>query len=169
MNEIRKLFLLCALSVVVLFVTPALAAETIKKIAAVAKKPALVLPGEPAQLDFVFDKANDIKGWLRDNGDIYIEGYLNHNHLRCGTYELGIQFGKGNGCVNVEWLTEPKYVSHKRQCNQAVLHHRGNQKVPEIVPHFKDVTCGQLLIRCEGTCGLGAAPRAPGVFDKPLE
>jgi hypothetical protein len=144
-------------------------AEVVKKISAVAKKPAIVLPGEPSQLNFTFDKANDIHGWLRENGVVFVEGFLNHNHLRCGVYELGVRFGKGDGCVNVEWLTDPVYVSRERQCNQAVLHHRGYQKVPLVVAHFNEVTCAQALIECEGVCGLGEAPREENRFGLPLE
>lgn len=137
-------------------------AQEVKKISALAKKPAFVLPDQPAQWDFLFDKASDTKAWLRDNGELFIEGFIQHNHFRCGTYELGIQFGKGDGCANVEWLSDPIYVSHKRQCNQAVLHHKGYQKAPAMVEKFNQVTCGQLLIRCEGTCGIGKTPSSGG-------
>jgi hypothetical protein len=132
--------------------------ETMKKITAVAKKPALVLPNDPLQLDFVFDKASDLKAWLRDNGDFLLEGYIRHNHFRCGTYELGIQFGKGDGCVNVEWLSQPVYISRHRQCNQAVLHHDGAANVPELAGKFNEVTCAQLSIRCNGICGIADMP-----------
>ncbi|MCG6969638.1 MAG: hypothetical protein LJE85_07725 [Gammaproteobacteria bacterium] len=140
-----------------------------KKVTALAKKPALVLPNDPKQLDFVFDKASDLKAWLRENGDFLLEGYIRHNHFRCGTYELGIQFGKGDGCVNVEWLTQPVYISRHRQCNQAVLHHDGAANVPELAGKFNEVTCGQLFIRCNGVCGMadiptGSDPSSTGVL-----
>lgn len=133
-------------------------AEVLKKITAVAKKPALVLPNDPLQLDFVFDKASDLKALLKENGDFLLEGYIRHNHFRCGTYQLGIQFGKGDGCVNVEWLSQPVYVSRQRQCNQAVLHHDGSANVPEVATSFNKVTCAQLLIKCDGVCGVTDIP-----------
>ncbi|WP_455209919.1 hypothetical protein [Kaarinaea lacus] len=135
-------------------------AETVKKISAVAKKPPLVLPKDQPQLDFVFDKASDLKAWLRDNGDFLLEGYIRHNHFRCGTYQLGIQFGIGDGCVNVEWLATPVFVSRHRQCNQAVLHHDGTGNVPEAAAKFSEVTCAQLHIKCDGVCGTADMPKS---------
>jgi|GEM_PF-787419 len=135
--------------------------ESLKKITAVAKKPALVLPNDPVQLDFVFDKASDLKAWLRDNGNFLLQGYIRHNHFRCGTYQLGIQFGMGDGCINVEWMAEPVYVSRHRQCNQAVLHHDGSGNIPEAAANFNKVTCAQLFIKCDGICGTADMP-SPG-------
>ena len=134
----------------------------LKKITAVAKKPPLVLPNDTPQLDFQFDKASDMKAWLKDNGDFLLQGYIQHNHFRCGTYELGIQFGKGDGCVNVEWFAQPVYVSRQKQCNQAVLHHDGAANVPEVAGKIDQVTCAELHIRCEGVCGIAAIPSNTG-------
>ena len=133
-------------------------AGELKNLTAVAKKPAFVLPKDPKQLDFLFDKASDLKAWLRENGDFLVEGYIRHNHFRCGTYQLGIQFGTGDGCVNVEWLAEPVYISRHRQCNQAVLHHDGSGNVPEAAAKFSEVTCAQLSIKCDGVCGTAGMP-----------
>jgi hypothetical protein len=135
-------------------------AETVKKFTAVAKKPSFVLPKDKPQLDFVFDKASDMKAWLQDNGNFLLQGYIRHNHFRCGTYQLGIQFGIGDGCVNVEWLAEPIYISRQRQCNQAVLHHDGSGNVPEAAAKFNEVTCAQLYIKCDGVCGTADMPNA---------
>lgn len=144
-------------------------AETLKKLSAVAKKPPLVLPKDKPQLDFLFDKASDLKAWLRNNGNFLLEGYIRHNHFRCGTYELGIQFGVGDGCVNVQWLAEPMYISRHRQCNQAVLHHDGSGSIPEAAAKFNEITCAQLFIKCDGVCGTAdipaaADPSGTGVF-----
>ena len=126
---------------------------SVKKISAPAIKPSGWLPGEPPKLDFLFDKTNDVKGWVRDNGELYMEGWIKHNHLRCATYRIGVQFGKGSPeCVNVEWLTEPKFVSNKQQCNQAVLNHRGYDSVPAVKELFNEITCAQAVISCEGVC-----------------
>jgi hypothetical protein len=93
---------------------------------------------------------------------MYVAGYIRHNHFRCGTYQLGIQFGSGNGCVNVKWYSEPVYVSRHRQCNQAVLHHDGYQNDPKLANKFDEITCAQLLIKCDGVCGVADIPMGDG-------
>lgn len=153
----RQAIVLLLLYVSALLISDAFADE-LKKISAPAKKPALVLPNDPKQLDFLFDKSSDMKAWVRENGDLFIEGFIRHNHFRCGTYQLGIQFGKGDGCANVQWYSDPVYVSHKRQCNQAVLHHNGYQNDPNVVAKFDEITCAQLFIKCEGVCGTADIP-----------
>jgi len=134
--------------------------EEVKKITAPAKKPSVILPNQPLQYDFQFDKASDLKAWLKDNGDFYVAGYIQHNHFRCGTYQLGIQFGSGDGCVNVKWYSEPVYVSSHRQCNQAVYHHDGYQSDPKLAENFTEITCAQLLLKCEGVCGITDIPKS---------
>lgn len=155
----RQAIVLLLLYVGAFFISNVLA-DDLKKISAPARKPAVVLPSDPKQLDFVFDKSSDMKAWIRENGDLFIEGFIRHNHFRCGTYQLGIQFGKGDACANVEWFSEPVYVSHKRQCNQAVLHHDGYQNDPKVVAKFNEITCAQLFIKCEGVCGTADIPRS---------
>lgn len=140
-------------------------AEEVKKLTAIAKKPTLVLPGQPLEYDFLFDKPSDLKAWLRDNGDMYVAGYIRHNHFRCGTYQLGVQFGGGDGCVNVKWYSNPVYVSRHRQCNQAVLHHDGYQNDPKLASKFADITCAKLLIKCDGVCGVADIPMDGGSSD----
>jgi hypothetical protein len=157
---IKKSFLYLAILFLTASICGAVNAETLKKLTAVAKKPVLVLPNDIPQLDFVFDKPSDLKAWLRDNGNFLLEGYIRHNHFRCGTYQLGIQFGVGDGCANVDWLSEPIYISRERQCNQAVLHHDGSGNVPEAAARFGEVSCAQLFIKCDGVCGTADMPRA---------
>jgi hypothetical protein len=156
---IKKSFLYLVILFLTVGVWGAANADSLKKITAVAKKPVLVLPNDKPQLDFVFDKPSDLKAWLRDNGNFLLEGYIRHNHFRCGTYQLGIQFGIGEGCVNVQWLSEPIYISRHRQCNQSVLHHDGSGNVPEAAAKFKEVSCAQLYIKCDGVCGTADMPR----------
>jgi len=160
----KKILLSLVIAVSTMSVSALGAAETVKKTTAVAKKPSVVLPDEPKQWDFLFDKSSDLKAWLRDNGNFLLQGYIRHNHLLCGTYQLGIQFGKGDGCVNVEWISEPVYVSRQRQCNQAVLHHYGSGNVPEAAAKFDEVTCAQLYIKCEGVCGTTDMPKGDDSF-----
>jgi hypothetical protein len=127
--------------------------ETVKRISVTASKPSFQLPGDPKAINFIFDKASEKQGWLKLNGEWHVQGWVTHNHLRCATYSLGMRFGKGEGgCMNVEWLTTPLYVTHKKQCNQTTIHHKGGSITPEIAPLFNEVTCGQLLIKCEGVC-----------------
>ena len=139
--------------------------EEVKKLSAVAKKPVVVMPNDPVQYNFLFDKASDLKAWLRDNGDIHVEGFIKHNHFRCGTYQLGVQFGSGDGCVNLKWNSEPIYVSRRTQCNQALLHHEGYQNDPKLAGKFNEITCAQLLIKCDGVCGVTDIPMSGGSSD----
>lgn len=155
----KRLFQIVILSLVINVWWGTAFCGEIKKITAVAKKSPQVLPNDPKQLDFVFDKPSGLNAWLRDNGDVYVEGYIRHNHFRCGTYQLGIKFGKGEGCVNVQWLSDPVYTGGRRQCNQAVLHHDGYQHVQLAEGKFDEVTCAQLSIKCEGVCGITDIPR----------
>lgn len=157
---IKKTLLYGFIPLFTLVLSAGAASDTLKKITALAKKPPLVLPNDPLQLDFVFDQPSDLKAQLRENGNFFLQGYLRHGQFRCGVYELGIQFGKGDGCVNVEWFSEPVFVSRERQCNQAVLHHKGAGDMPEIAGRFNEVTCAQLHIKCEGVCGLADMPKS---------
>lgn len=140
----------------------AFAEQEVKKLTATARKPAIILPNQPLQYDFQFDKGSDLKAWLRDNGDLYVAGYIRHNHFRCGVYQLGVQFGSGDGCVNVKWYSEPIYVSRHRQCNQAIYHHDGYDNDPKLADKFDHITCAQLTIKCEGTCGVADIPMGGG-------
>ena len=157
---IKKSFLYLIMSLFIASVWGVANAGSLKKLSAVAKKPVLILPNDIPQLDFVFDKPSDLKAWLRDNGSFMLQGYIRHNHFRCGTYQLGIQFGVGDGCVNVQWLSDPIYISRHRQCNQSVLHHDGAGNAPEAAAKFSEVSCAQLFIKCDGVCGTADMPKA---------
>jgi len=103
-----------------------------------------------ARLDFFF---GDIRAWLLQDGNWHIEGNVQHHGALCGEYELGIQFGIGSpGCANVEWLGTPVYVTQRRQCNNALLHHSGGDLDHAAAEAFGNINCAQRLVRCTGNC-----------------
>lgn len=108
------------------------------------------LPNEKSKLNFNFGQA---KGWLNSDGDWTIQGLVQHGHLRCATYQVGMRFGAGSpGCTNVKWLTKTKLVTIKKQCNQALLNHSGGDSNPDIASDFEKITCAQQVISCSGRC-----------------
>ena len=128
--------------------------EKIDRLDAIAKKSIeLLSPSAQKSLTFDFDPSSELKAWLKSNGDWKVEGWVQHTGLLCGTYQMGIRFGVGNpGCVNVEWLTEPKYATKHKQCNNVRLHHTGYADSPEVIELFDKVTCAQSLVKCTGRC-----------------
>ena len=109
------------------------------------------LDGNLTKIEFKFD---DGSAWLRSNGEWYVQTDVRHNRLRCATYQLGVRFGHGTpACVNVEWLTEPQYVTTEKQCNSATRPHAGGDQNPALAPEFERITCAERLIRCiDGAC-----------------
>lgn len=118
---------------------------------AVAKKPALQMPSDKAaRLEFDF---REIEAWLRSDGSWNIDGWVEHSGLRCATYEIGIRFGTGtSGCSEVKWLTQPKYVTSKKHCNNARLRHTGGDDTVVLKSDYEKITCAERLIKCTGTC-----------------
>lgn len=122
----------------------------IKKYSAVARKSIDFGSGALQKLDFRFDRTT---AWLRENGEFGLEAEIKHNGLLCGDYEVGIRFGIGvPQCTNVSWITEPYYISNKKQCNNAWMIHAGGGVVSITPDDFRQVTCAQLLIKCTGKC-----------------
>jgi len=96
---------------------------------------------------------NDTEGWLQQNGDWYIKGMVTHTRLRCATYQLGIQLGKGSpACLNVEWLTDIHYGTMERQCNSSPVQHIGGGSMPELQHLLQQATCVRVAVKCTGTC-----------------
>lgn len=123
-----------------------------RKLSAVAENPGW-MPGEKAILNFEFDKEDELSGWVRQSGEWHLEGWIKHNSLRCGTYRLGMRFGKGGpACSNIKWITETKYASKRTQCNQTKMHHSGFESNTEISELYDEITCAQLVIQCTGIC-----------------
>ncbi|HZF23372.1 MAG TPA: hypothetical protein VE030_07895, partial [Burkholderiales bacterium] len=72
---------------------------------------------KPERLDFDF-RLGDSHAWINDNGDFQVSSWIKHTGLLCATYRMGLRFGTGSpGCLNVEWITEPLFVTVEIQCN----------------------------------------------------
>lgn len=126
--------------------------KTLKLLTAAAQRP-VKMPGDNTKIFFSFDENAELKAWLRDNGDWHLEGWIKHNRFRCGSYRLGLRFGKGNfSCANVNWMTETQFIGKKTQCNQSQMHHSGYNTSPSISSLTHEITCAQLVIQCSGTC-----------------
>lgn len=92
-------------------------------------------------------------GWLDETGGWHISREVHHGRLRCGTYETGIQLGRGNpACSDVEWLTGVEYATRLRHCNSATRIHAGGGQIADGANRFAQTTCVRVVVRCEGTC-----------------
>jgi hypothetical protein len=107
--------------------------------------------GKPDRLNFNFD--NQVTAWLLPNGEWHVQGYVSHLGLLCGTYQVGLRFGAGNpGCSEVEWLTEPSYVTRELQCNNGRVIHSGGDQQPVLAEKYTRISCAERLILCSGNC-----------------
>ena len=71
----------------------------------------------------------------------------------CVLSPLGLRFGVGSpGCLNVEWITEPRLVTTEVQCNDARIEHRGGDTDPALGKRLARITCGERVVRCTGNC-----------------
>ena len=62
---------------------------------------------------------------LTPEGKWFIKGQVQHNRIRCATYQLGVRFGVGEkGCTNVNWIGDFEYGTNVKHCNSASLQHR---------------------------------------------
>ena len=130
-------------------------AETLSGVTSNTKLPLTVSfqsnKNQPIKKSF---QSNEVEGWLQANGDWDIKGTVTHTRLRCATYQLGVQLGKGNpACLNVEWLTEVQYGTLQQQCNSAPVQHVGGGSMPELKSLLEQATCVQVVVKCAGTCG----------------
>lgn len=90
-------------------------------------------------------------GWIRRDGEIYLEADVGHNGLFCAEYQAGVRFGVGApGCSNVQWLSEAVYASRRMQCNNAGLRHVGGATEASLTAIFDRITCAERIIRCSG-------------------
>lgn len=107
---------------------------------------------KPIRLDFDF-RIDESKGWLIESGDFQIRGWVQHVGLLCATYRTGMRFGVGApGCLNVEWITEPVFVTSHLQCNGARINHLGDGSDPDLGGQLSRVTCAERIVRCTGNC-----------------
>lgn len=106
--------------------------------------------GKRERLEFGGD---EFKGWLRKDGEWFVEGDVRHFGLLCADYEMGLRFGAGSpGCANVEWLSEVRYATRRKQCNGATVRHSGSDTEPALADQFAKITCAERVIRCTGNC-----------------
>jgi hypothetical protein len=94
-----------------------------------------------------------VEGWLNSESEWSIKGTVSHSRLRCATYRLGVQLGKGHpGCLNTEWVTGISYGTRETQCNSATLVHQGGGEMPALTTQLKDATCVRVVTQCKGVC-----------------
>lgn len=107
---------------------------------------------KPERLDFDF-RADDSRAWINDAGDFQVGGWIKHTGLRCATYRMGVRFGVGSpGCLNVEWITDPLFVTSELQCNDARIEHTGGDTDVGLGKRLATITCGERVVRCTGNC-----------------
>lgn len=147
-----KSLLTAILCLLVLFTTVAFAEEPVeRKYSAVGRQSVdFGVGAEKQKIEFKFDSAS---AWLRENGTFHVEAEVKHESLLCGTYEVGVRFGIGKpGCTNVSWLSKTQFVSKRKQCNHAWMSHQGSGTDVDLIGDVDLVTCGQLVVRCNGKC-----------------
>jgi len=112
---------------------------------------AQTINGQPSKKTF---QRQGMEGWLDNTGAWHIEMDVHHGRLRCGSYETGIQLGRGNPACSddVEWLTGVQYATRLRHCNSASRLHAGGGEFSDAANRLHDVTCVRVVVRCEGIC-----------------
>jgi hypothetical protein len=106
----------------------------------------------PERLDFDF-RTGDSHAWINDEGAFQVNGWIKHTGLLCATYRMGVRFGAGSpGCLNVEWIAEPLFVTFERQCNDARVEHSGGAIDTALGERLAAITCGERVVRCTGNC-----------------
>jgi hypothetical protein len=119
-----------------------------------ASRPTYSLDARPQinRLDFDF-RTGESTAWLNNTGDFHLHGWIAHRGLLCATYSMGLRFGIGSpGCLNVEWLSEPVFVTSQYQCNGARVEHGGGATLPEIGSKITTISCAERVVRCSGSC-----------------
>lgn len=110
-----------------------------------------IVAGQPFRRSF---EQRDVKGSVNDAGRWTIENVVDHSRFRCGTYEVGIQLGRGiSGCSQPQWFGEPRYGTRERHCNSASLIHSGGGNLPVTREQVATASCVRVVVRCSGTCG----------------
>ena len=104
------------------------------------------------KLDFDF-RTGESTAWLNADGDFHLRGWVKHRSLLCATYQMGVRFGIGApACMNVEWISDPIYVTSQFQCNGARVEHTGGNTAPDIGAQIARISCAERVIRCSGSC-----------------
>jgi hypothetical protein len=118
-------------------------------------RPMLVQPLPPAPAPGVERgfSAQDTRGWIWESGAWGIRAEVSHPGLRCATYEVGIQVGRGDpACTAVSWLGEVDYATRLTHCNGAQRIHAGEGKLALDTKAIATANCVRVLTRCSGGC-----------------
>jgi len=155
-DALIRLGTVCALGV--LFACTAQAVETSLEAnesgVTAAARPTYSLEAKPHinRLDFDF-RTGESSAWLNGAGDFHLHGWLRHRSLLCATYRMGLRFGIGApGCLNVQWISDPLYVTSVYQCNGARVEHDGGDNMPEMGVLIAKISCAERVVRCSGSC-----------------
>jgi hypothetical protein len=118
---------------------------------AIARPDVLLAPkGGPQKLNFNF---GETQAWLRGDGSWGVDGWVPHRALLCATYRVGLRFGIGHpACTDVEWASDPVFVTSELQCNGARVRHAGGDADPYLERVFRQITCAERVVRCSGAC-----------------
>ena len=111
---------------------------------------AQTINGQPSKKTF---QGNGMQGWLDETGAWHITGEVRHGRLRCATYEIGVQPGRGSpACTDVGWLAGIEYATRLRHCNSATRVHVGGGNFSDVANRLGEVSCVRVVVRCEGVC-----------------
>ena len=125
-------------------------AGVVRQVDLVVESSPIPTGGQPSRRTF---QRQGIEGWLDETGAWHINGDVRHGRLRCGTYETGIQLGRGSpACSDVQWLSDVEYATRLRHCNSASRVHAGGGVFSNAALRLEEVTCVRVVVRCEGTC-----------------
>lgn len=109
--------------------------------------PRLIVQGEPSRWTF---QDFNVSGWVDEDGFWHIRSEISHGRIRCATYDVGIQLGKGlPGCSNVRWLSNVEHASRIRHCNSATRIHSGGGRFFD-TSLVQAANCVRVVVRCEG-------------------
>jgi len=104
------------------------------------------------RLDFDF-RIEETRAWLNKEGDFQVKGWVAHVGLLCATYRMGVRFGIGSpGCLNVNWVTDPYFVTSEFQCNGARVQHSGGDTYAELGEQIGRISCAERVVSCSGNC-----------------
>ncbi len=109
--------------------------------------PTLIVQGEPSRWTF---RDFNVSGWVDENGFWDIRSEISHGSIRCATYEVGVQLGRGRpACSNVDWLTNVEYGSRVQHCNSATRIHSGGGRFFD-TSAVEAANCARVVVRCDG-------------------
>ena len=109
--------------------------------------PRVIVPGDPSRWTF---RDFNVSGWLDERGHWNIRSEVSHGRIRCATYEVGVQLGRGlPACSNVNWMSDVQFASRVRHCNSATRIHTGGGTFFDTTA-VEEANCVRVVVRCEG-------------------